>query len=206
MTLNHSEGGRMMTTQQQQSKTTKTLVEEELRRVNANRFAGAARNISITIQALGIMEIIFGAAAIFSPAFGSAYFAVLLGGAVLVSGVINIVASLLYSSGARLVQGLIAAIAGVLMIAHPLFGLAFLTALIGVYLIGTGITRFFEPNRTPLSIVNGIVGIVFGIVILLSFSNANPVLGALLVGINLIVNGIYTANRGTLMMKPVNQS
>jgi uncharacterized membrane protein HdeD (DUF308 family) len=193
----------MVTVQEQKSKESKMLVEEELKRINIDQLSAAVKNVSLTLLALGVIEIVFGVAALFSPAFAGAFFVLLLGGAVLVSGVTNISASLLQASSGRFALGSISAIAGVLIVGHPLFSLAFLAPLVGVYLLGVGITRFLVPHRNSLAVVNGVVSIVFGIVIFLALPNARPFLIGLLVGINVIINGLQIANTSMSMASPV---
>ena len=196
----------MVTAQEQKSTESKMLVEEELKRISIDQLSAAVKNVSLTLLALGVIEIVFGVTALFSPAFAGAFFVMLMGGAVLVSGVTNIAASLLQASPGRFALGSIAAIAGVLIVSHPLFGLAFLAPLVGVYLLGVGITRFLVPRRNSLAVVNAIVGIVFGIVLFLALPHARPFLIGLLVGINLIVNGLQITNTSMSMIRPVHKT
>ncbi|MHB9155695.1 MAG: HdeD family acid-resistance protein [Endomicrobiales bacterium] len=175
------------------------VVEEELKRAGERRLSAGARNASLTLMTLGIIEIVFGALALLTPVFAGAFFVLLLGGAVLVSGVVNIVAAVVQGYPGRFAQGAVAAAAGLLAVAHPLFGLSFLTALVGIYLLGTGITRFLEPQRNALAVVNGIVGVVFGIIVLAALQTVSAFLIGLLVGINVIVNGIHTASTGAAL-------
>ena len=119
--------------QQQQIKDSSVIVEQELKRLNANQLYAAVNNASSVLMALGISEAIFGIVAILLPVFSGALFLALLGGAVLISGVIEIVSGIAQGAGGRTTVGMITALAGLLVIGHPLFGFAFLGALVGLY-------------------------------------------------------------------------
>jgi len=185
--------------QQQQIKDSSVIVEQELKRLNANQLYAAVNNASSVLMALGISEAIFGIVAILLPVFSGALFLALLGGAVLISGVIEIVSGIAQGAGGRTTVGMITALAGLLVIGHPLFGFAFLGALVGLYLIAAGITRFFEPRKTGWPIASGITGIVLGLIVLASSPAVSAGVIGLVVGINLVLGGIMTMRTSSAM-------
>jgi len=190
----------------------KILVEEELKRINASQLSAAITNTSQTLQALGIIEAVCGLVAMLSPAFyrlssvfGGDSFVFLLGVSILVSGIVNIVASVADSSFGQLSLGIISALAGLLIMAHPLFGLSILMGLISVYLIAAGVTRFFGPTVDAISNFNAIYGVVLGIIALFAVTPANNIILGIIIGVSLLLNGGYITNFSLEMRRPIRE-
>jgi uncharacterized membrane protein HdeD (DUF308 family) len=173
-----------------------TTVEQELKRINQAQLQQAVGSSGAVMQAAGILEIIFGIVALAASSLTGAFFAMLLGAAMIVSGVVELVGSVARNNLGRFVLGLIGIVAGALVMAHPLYGLAFLSALIGIYLLGVGIARLFGAGNKGWTRVGGIVGIIFGIYVLAQLSTISAALIGVLVGISILIDGIITTNAG----------
>lgn len=173
-----------------------TTVEQELKRINQSQIAKAVGTSGSVLIAAGIIEILFGLAALAASSLTGAIFALLMGTVILVSGVIELISSIARNSLGRFILGLISIIAGALVIAQPLYGLTFLGALIGIYLLATGIARLFGYGRKGWTRVGGVIGIILGIIVLAQLPAISAALIGVLVGINILIDGILTTSTG----------
>ncbi len=200
MGLNYG-GGLIMITNTQDKVQDKINVDEALQKISRSRLVEATRNAGDTMTAIGIAEIAFGVLAMIVAAFTGIIFTVLLGAAIVVSGTLGIIMSIARNNLARFYIGLIAAAAGVLVIAQPIYGLNFLAILIGLYLLATGITRLFGKEKPLWTRTGGVVGILMSIVVFVNLSTISAPLIGLIVGINIIMDGIVTVRTGTDLRK-----
>jgi len=171
---------------------TKNVGGEELK----EKLVESSENASDLMVAMGITEIVLGLLAMFLASLTGAFFIVLLGAAILVSGILGIITSIAKNNLSRFVVGLVSMGAGVLVIASPQAGLSFLAALIAIYLIVTGLSRLFGKERALLTRLGGILGMVLGIVVLVQLSTISAPLIGLLVGVNILIEGILTIVSG----------
>lgn len=145
---------------------------------------------------MGILEILFGIAALALPAATSTLLVVLLGGILMVSGVIEFVGSFSKRSAGRFFYGILAMVAGALVIAHPLFNLAFLTLLVSIFFIMAGIAQLAGYSESGSAIAGGIINIILGTILLFNLPEASLVAIAILIGINVIFAGFATMSLG----------
>lgn len=179
------------------------VVDEELRKINQSRLGRPLGTVGGVLIAAGIIEILFGMAAISAAAFAGVVFALLLGAAILVSGILELIGAVARNNMAGLLLGLIGIAAGILAIANPLFGLAFLTVIIGAYLLGTGLARLFGSGRTGWTRIGGAAGILLGIVVFSSISTISAGLIGLIVGLNIIIDGVLTTDAGMNLRRSI---
>ncbi|OGS36112.1 MAG: hypothetical protein A2293_01375 [Elusimicrobia bacterium RIFOXYB2_FULL_49_7] len=182
----------MVTSTQQQVKESSVIVEQELKRINAQQLYSVIMSASATLGALGIIEMLFGLGSIIAPSFAGAFFVLLMGGALTAGGALEFVSGVIHKSLARVVHGVASAVVGLLAIAHPLYGLTFLTGLIGVYLLISGIDRFFEPRRTSWAMSVGVLNVIFAIIVFAALPVASNVLLGWMIGLNLISGGFIS--------------
>lgn len=191
----------MITQPKRETRDVSVIVEEELRRINAPQLRQEVRGLSAAMIAMGVLEIIAGVLAIGAPFFAGAFFVLLLGTAVLVSGVIQIIHGLSHNSTGRFVLGLISSAAGALVLAHPIFGLTFLTLALGIYLIASGIARLSVAGRSGWQIFSGILGIVLGALVLAGWPSTSAVIIGLFIGVNILVGGISAITMGSRLRR-----
>jgi uncharacterized membrane protein HdeD (DUF308 family) len=171
--------------------------EEKIQKTDNTQTLETARVSGNMMITAGVIEIIFGILAMFLAALTGVVFTLLLGSVMVVGGIIEVIMSISRNNLARFAVGLISLIAGVFVIAHPLFGLNFLTMLVGIYLAGTGIARLFGKDRPMWTRIAGAFGIILSLIVFASLSTISAVLIGLLVGLNILLDGIITMRVGT---------
>ena len=153
-----------------------------------------------SLKGLGIAMIVLGLIAVLSPAVAGRAVVIVIGFAMLVAGVVQLVRGSQAEAGQRktltLVLGGITALCGLLVLGHPFLGLSFLTLLLVVYLVSEGvwkiITSFSYRSATGWLwlLASGILSLLLGILIW----NQWPVSGlwaiGVLIGVNLLGTGV----------------
>ena len=71
----------------------------------------------------------------------------------------------------------------------------------GLYLAGTGIARLFSLEQPVLARIFGAIAIVFAIWIFFTLPAANAMLTGILVGINIIFQGVLSLITGSETMR-----
>ena len=153
-----------------------------------------------SLKWLGIAMIVLGLIAILSPAVAGQAVVVVIGFAMLVAGVVQLVRGSQAEAGQRkiltLVLGGITALCGLLVLGHPFLGLSFLTLLLAVYLVVEGAWKIIASFRYRSVtgwlwlLASGILSLLLGMMIW----NQWPVSGlwaiGVLIGVNLLSTGI----------------
>ena len=148
----------------------------------------------------GILLIVAGILAIVLPVGAAVALAVLVAIAFLVTGafrIIRAISSRRRGWGWAVAAGVIAVAAGVLIILDPFAGVIALTVIIGVYFLVEGIGNIVAAIRYGRDaggwgwlIVHGVLGILIGVLIVLSWPISAAWFLAILVGINFIFAGV----------------
>jgi len=179
-------------------------VEEEINRANEmQRQAATLKRVSSMLLAVGIIEMLFGLTAVGISSVVGPVFVALVGAAVLVTGVIEFASAFIRNNPARYIWGGIGMAAGILLIAEPTIGLVAMGVIAGIYLFVNGVVKLFGTMGKPWIITGGVAGIIMGIIILLSLGVVSAPLIGILVGINLIIDGIVTTNMSNELSQTV---
>jgi len=149
-------------------------------------------NRNFLLNTIGTAEIILGILAMFLSRLTGAFFVVLLGVIMAGSGTLGIITSVSLNRLHLFLGSVITLIAGILVIARPDYGLNFLAALIALYLIGTGAVRLFSTTVTNWTKIGGIIAFALGLYVLVRLSAVSATLIGVIVGINIIISGIFT--------------
>jgi uncharacterized membrane protein HdeD (DUF308 family) len=149
---------------------------------------------------LGISLVLFGVAAIITPAIVGSAVVFVIGFILLAAGVLSIIRATKVADGLEkalgLTGGIITALAGISVVAHPLFGLAFLTLLLVVYFVVEGIWKImvsfrYRPARGWIwLLLSGVASLVLGILIWDQWPVSGMWAVGVLVGINLLSTGL----------------
>ena len=150
----------------------------------------------------GVLEVVTGLLSIVSPFLAGLAVAVMIGVAILISGVARLVGSFLagsFGAGAlTFLWGLIAAAIGFYMVVRPIVGLASITLVVAMALFVDGITRIVLAFKLkPVSgwgwmLAGGILSIVFAMMIGWQFPASSLWVVGTLVGISLLSAGFTT--------------
>jgi len=152
------------------------------------------------MAALAVICIVGGFMALFNP-FGATIFAVTLAGWVfLIQGVLQVVhafrvrdwSGFIWSLGI----GVLSLLVGIVLVVDPLAGSVSLTLLVAVLFLATGLAKvMFALSLRPGGgwgwvLLSGLISVLLGVMILSSFpASATTILG-LLLGIELVSNGV----------------
>jgi uncharacterized membrane protein HdeD (DUF308 family) len=176
-------------------------IDQQLRDINrAMGYPEKHGRSSVLSKALGILQMVLGVLAIIFSYTAGALFTVLLGGAIMLAGI----AQLVSAGAARSVPGYLIGIAGIIaggiLVLNPVVSLLTLSIVIGAFLIASGIINLASANRKGTSTTGGIVEIILGGLVLASIFGIG-----LLVGIYLIVRGIVNYRAGQRASLPANR-
>jgi membrane protein HdeD len=98
--------------------------------------------------------------------------------------------------------GAVLIVLGVFIVRDPLAGAAGLTLLAGSLFLAVGLTRLFASAQVPqvraVLMVSGILSVLLGLVVLFNLSAAAPALLGLLLGIQILVEGMTIIVAGRL--------
>lgn len=149
--------------------------------------------------ALGIGLCLLGGSAIGVAGFTTWVSTVFLGSVLIVAAVVQIVHAFKFKFGhgflLNLVVGILSGVAGAMMISRPYVGALSLTALIASYFFASGMFRcvFTASVRYPRwgwGFVAGLVNLAFGAYVMANLPLAAVSLIGVLVGIDMIFNGV----------------
>ena len=161
-----------------------------------------ARKNAGWLVVFGIVELVAGLLSIVSPLIAGLAVVVMIGVAILISGIARLVGSFLAGSfGAgtlTFLWGLIAAAIGFYMVVRPIVGLASVTLVVAMALFVDGITRIVLAFKLrPVSgwgwmLAGGILSIVFAMMIGWQFPASSLWVVGTLVGFSLLSAGFTT--------------
>lgn len=147
----------------------------------------------------GILSFVAGAVALSFPMLTSVSISLLLGAALLISGVSSLVSSFsvkrAFGFWPIFLSGLAALLLGLLVLLDPLSGLVALTLWIAAGLLANGMFEIYLGLRLRpegswlLVIVSGAVGILFSVLIASNLAASSVLLLGSLVGINYLLSG-----------------
>lgn len=160
---------------------------------------------------VGAFVAALGVFAIALPYVAGTAVAILVGAALLIAGVGEIVQSFSHAGVGRklggLILGVITAVAGVMALAEPWLGLAALTLMLSGALIASGVWRvvatwsYRETTSCLLLAFSGVVGIALGIMILVGWPESSLWAIGTLVGVDLLVTGVSLVSLGVSLRR-----
>jgi uncharacterized membrane protein HdeD (DUF308 family) len=168
--------------------------------VSASDTLDTIRDHSGWFMALGVAQIAVGALAIGSPLVATLASAVFLGWLLLIAGSVQAVQAFRYRVWhgffLHLAGALLYLLAGVLIVTRPAAGALTLTLILAIFFAVEGISRVMlgmrvrgTPGATGL-VIGGALGTVLGLLIWLEWPSSAVWAIGLLLGVNLVVNGI----------------
>ena len=169
---------------------------------------------------LGILMIVLGTVAIARPFFAGITVNYYLGWVFIVGSIIQLVyviqtreeEQFIWKLLRNLLIGILYFVAGLLLLIYPLKGLLSLTLIVGVSILGSGLTRIFwaflwRPDSDwGWNLARGILATVLGILVLVDWPRNTTWLIGLLVGINLISDGLGIATFSAVTQKTIDES
>lgn len=151
------------------------------------------------VAALGLFSVVL-------PYVAGTAVAILVGAALLIAGVSEIIQSFSHESGARklggLILGVITAVAGAVALSEPWLELSVLTLMLAGVLIASGIWRMvtawsFRDTGSWLGpAFSGLIGIVLGVMILVGWPETSLWAIGTLVGVDLLFTGFSLIGLG----------
>jgi uncharacterized membrane protein HdeD (DUF308 family) len=151
------------------------------------------------LLALGFLLIALGVFALGSTIFVTLLSIIFFGCLLIISGIAQLSYLFFVKEGHHstylLVTGLLSAVVGLLLLFHPTGAAEVITFLLAIFFIVSGLLRLFNSLLTHQkhmfwSMLYGIVVFVLGILVLADMPMAGLVFLGLLIGIELILNGI----------------
>jgi len=151
-------------------------------------------------QGIGIAFIILGILAILLPGPFSLGIELFLGWLLLIGGLLQLIGgfSSLRSKGGwlQLLGGVLSVVVGVLFLLNPFQGVAVLTMFLAAFFFVNGIFRIFYVLGSPgapgnaLAVLNGIFGIIIGVLVWSQWPTSSAWFIGLLVGIDMLFFGM----------------
>lgn len=176
-----------------------------------NPSTDAIRSEGRNLKWLGILTLVLGILAIFSPLMTGISVVVIVGFFVLAGGVARLIwafqASGLGSGLLRFAIGILTLICGILMVTDPLLASGVLTVMIAVYLLVDGgfevAASFMAPPAVGRGwlLFNGIISILLGIMIWRQFPLSGAWALGLFLGIKLLFVGLTMMGIGRFAQK-----
>tara|TARA_R110002124_G_scaffold63777_9_gene174632 strand:+ start:4410 stop:4916 length:507 start_codon:yes stop_codon:yes gene_type:complete len=165
--------------------------------------------------ALGIVTIIMGSAAILFPLFGSIAVAVVIGFALVIAGIAQIIAAFSHPKwGVRIltfIVGLLSLLAGIFLLLNPVNGIFALTIVVAAIFFTEGIWKTIYAFRMRPHpgwgwlLFDGILSVVLGLMLWVQFpSSALWALG-ILAGISILLSGWTMVMLGVAIGKITDQ-
>ena len=152
--------------------------------------------------ALGVLEILVGLAAIFSPLIAGVAVVITVGVVMLIVGITRIISAFMagsFGSGVlAFLWGLLVTVAGYYFITHPALGLKSLTLFVAVALAIDGVMRVImsfqmkPANGWGWMLFGGIVSVILAVMVFNQFPVSAVWLVGTLVGISVLFNGFTT--------------
>jgi uncharacterized membrane protein HdeD (DUF308 family) len=150
--------------------------------------------------ALGVLLVIAGVIALIHPGMAAILAAVYVGWFALIAGVIAIVVAIRTRSepnfGWRIAMGVLYVLLGFLLVSNPIAGAASLAIVVGAFMFASGIVEIMLAFRMKPKagwgwlLANGIVSIIFAILIAIGWPLGSLILIGYLVGFQIITCGI----------------
>jgi len=154
------------------------------------------------LTVLGVLEVLVGIAAIFSPLIAGVAVVITVGVVMLIVGIMRIVSAFMagsFGSGVlALLWGLLVTIAGFYFVTHPALGLKSLTLFVAVALAIDGAMRVIMAfrmrpgNGWGWMLFGGIISVVLAVMVFEQFPVSAVWLVGTIVGISVLMNGITT--------------
>jgi uncharacterized membrane protein HdeD (DUF308 family) len=160
--------------------------------------------------ALGILLLLAGLLVLGNAVIATILSVLFLGWIAIGSGVVTLVGAFVRResgvSWSAALGGAVLIVLGVIIVRDPLAGAAALTLLAGALFLVVGVTRLFAGAQVPqarsLLIVSGILSIILGLVVLFNLTIAVPSLLGLLLGIQIVIEGVTLLVAGRLRPGP----
>jgi uncharacterized membrane protein HdeD (DUF308 family) len=154
------------------------------------------------LNAIAVLIIVLGIAAIVFPFFASVASTLVFGWIFIFAGVAQIAYAFQSKEAGqvawKLILGLLYLFAGIVVVARPLEGVLAFTLVLGITMFVQGIIQVsiaFQLRRTSATwgwmLVSGLVGIIFGIFVWSSFPFSAAWLIGTLIGVNLLFDGAW---------------
>jgi uncharacterized membrane protein HdeD (DUF308 family) len=178
-------------------------------------FPSLAKKIWIFAIIRGVLAIIFGLIALFSPIATALALAILIGAYAIVNGIFDIIEAIRHrgssSMALRIVLGAVSILFGILVLVWPGISLAILVIMVGVWAIIIGILQIVSsvghravPNSGWVwGIIGGSLSILFGILVVI-WPGTGLVSIIWIIGIWAIVWGITLIVLGVQLRKAAN--
>ena len=144
----------------------------------------------------GIVFIVAGILAIIIPAATAVGFGIVIGALLLVSGIIQGVAS--FRSGLHwwsLLSALLSIVVGVLMLVNPVVGAVALATILAIFLLLEGITEIFlafqfrSVRNWGWLAFSGVVSLVLALIVFAGWPGTSIVLLGVIIGVNFVLYG-----------------
>ena len=175
-------------------------------------FPSLAKKIWIFATIRGVLAIIFGLIALFSPIATALALAILIGAYAIVNGIFDIIEAIRHRGSSsmvlRIVLGVVSILFGILVLVWPGISLAILVIMVGIWAIIIGILQIVSsvghravPNSGWVwGIIGGALSILFGILVLI-WPGTGVVSIIWIIGIWAIVWGITLIVLGVQLRK-----
>ncbi|TFU05899.1 HdeD family acid-resistance protein [Polymorphobacter arshaanensis] len=154
------------------------------------------------LMALGVLEVLVGLAAIFSPLIAGVAVVITVGVVMLIVGITRIISAFMagsFGSGVlAFLWGLLVTVAGYYFVTHPALGLKSLTLFVAVALAIDGVMRVImsfqmkPANGWGWMLFGGIVSVILAVMVFNQFPVSAVWLVGTLVGISVLFNGFTT--------------
>lgn len=179
----------MVTTTREKNKQPSAVVNEELQRMRQQGRPPEGPKRPAGNAALGIVEIVLGAAIVIASFVAGPVFSLFLGAVLVLSGILEVINGSQQRAVPHIVVGILGALAGVYILANPLVTFSFISRAVGLYLVVSGAVSFFRARRAAASVAGAVIEVVIGLLALFSGINIG-----FLAGLYLVIRGIYTYN------------
>ena len=147
---------------------------------------------------LGILLVLGGLFVLGNAALATALSVLILGWVAVGAGVVVLVGAFVRRGGgfswSAALGGAVLVVLGVFILRNPLAGAVSFTLLMGALFLAVGLARIVGASQAPelrgLLIVSGIFSIILGLVVLLNLVGAATVLLGILLGIQIVIEGV----------------
>ena len=190
--------------------------EEQTMAEAGKTWVDALHGNAIWLVALGVFEVLIGAAAIFVPFLAGIAATVVIGGMLLVGGIARVIRMFRAQTFGQgiwaLVGGLLAVLVGLIMLSRPLIGLGSLTLLLGGYFFVQGVSSLVLSFRTRPHrasgwlLVDGIITVLLALIIVSGWPLSGLWAIGTLVGIDLLITGAASISIGSAARRQLDWS